>query len=313
MAAPVFVNAGVTGGVGFGSGFSNMGMPASRVNGNYLIGLAAVDTGTARTMAVSGGGGGWAVLGTPDVSSNGNSLVFYRVVDGTESAPTISWTGNDNGCGTILQYSGLYGASPFGNIQQSRLTSANATIAATAISSLASSNSLVLGFVVGGSASSITITSAPGGSWTLDHSNSAGLAKLVAYDNPSVATQGSSGPSFSITFNTAAKWMAYQIELQSQAPTSEVDITASAALGISQAVTLDTFASISAALSLGISEAVTFADTQNLTASPALGVSESALVQLERDLTAAAAVGITMAAQLRAAKTGAQPVVCITT
>jgi hypothetical protein len=312
MAAPAFVNVGATGGVGFGTGFSNMGMPASRVNGNILIGIATASNGTARTMAVSGGGGGWAVLGTPDVSANGSSLVFWRIVDGTESTPTISWTGNDNGDGLIFQISGDYSADPLGHIHQSALTSANVTMTDSGIT-LQRNDSLVLGIVVGGPSSSITVSSAPGGSWSTAADNNTGLGKLVAYYNSSVATAGSASPAFSVTFNTSAKWMAYTVEIGSVAPVTEYDITASPALGISQATTISTEVNIAASASLGLSEACSFGNEQDLTAAPALGVSEAAAVQLERDLSAAPSIGVSMAAQVRAANPSAQPVVCITT
>jgi hypothetical protein len=70
-----------------------------------------------------GGGGGWTVIGTPDVSTNGNSLVAYRIVDGSgEQHLSFSWTGNDNGVGVILQYSGDFSSNPIGNIHQNALS-----------------------------------------------------------------------------------------------------------------------------------------------------------------------------------------------
>jgi hypothetical protein len=233
MAAPTFVNFGAVGGVGFGSSFSNMGLPASRVNGNILIMCATVTTGTARTMAVSGGGGGWTVIGTPDVSANGNSLVAYRIVDGSESAPVVSWTGNDNGVGVILQYSGDFSSNPIGNIHQNALTVSNATMTESGIT-LARTNSLVIAIVVGGGPN--TISAAPGGSWTQDQVNTAGLGSLAIWDNPSVSTQGSHSPSFSVTFNNASKYMAYTIEIASQAPITPVAAAGAVGLTMTAAV-----------------------------------------------------------------------------
>jgi hypothetical protein len=234
MAAPAFVNFGAVGGVGFGTGFSNEGLPASRVNGNILIIVATVANGTARTMAISGGGGGWSIIGTPDVSTNGNSLVAYRIVDGTEAAPSITWTGNDNGCGVILQYSGDFSSNPIGNIHQNALSVANATMTESGIT-LARGNSLVLGIVLG-SGSPATISTPPGGSWTQDQVNTAGLGTLAVWDNSSVATQGSHSPSFSATMNFSAKWMAYTIEIASQAPITPVAAAGAVGLTMTAAV-----------------------------------------------------------------------------
>jgi hypothetical protein len=308
MAAPTFVNAGAMGGQAANTTVT-LPLPGSRVNGNLLVAFLqfAISNRTPTWPA------GWTSIANTNGAS-GSAACAYRYVDGTETACSPTWTGLANVDGRIYQYSGTLGSAPIGAHHETISSAGNTGSDAGATAT--SNNSLFI-LLLGGGNDTETRSSGPGGSWNTDSAwTTAGVGGVGAWSESTPSTVGSASDSSSFTMAGGAGgmlWSVFTIELLSEVAPTEAHITASPALGISQATTLTTSVSISASPSLGISEAVTFSDTQNLTASPALGLSEAAAVQLERDLVASAALGVSMAAQVRAAKIGAQPVVCITT
>ncbi|PPC98351.1 MAG: hypothetical protein CTY35_05365 [Methylotenera sp.] len=86
-------------------------LPTSLVNNNLLIG--AVFSGSVATTHIWPAG--WTVI---DNSTSGSYTrsVAYRIVDGTESSPSVSWsTGSANARALCLQYSGILATYPVGD------------------------------------------------------------------------------------------------------------------------------------------------------------------------------------------------------
>lgn len=109
MANPSYVNAGTVVTTGSGTSLAPT-LPGSRTNNNLLIAFVAVNA-TGKTFSV---GGGWTVDETVNTTHHSVARVS-RLVDGTEAAPTISWTGNAAGNAWIAQFTGNAAASYFGN------------------------------------------------------------------------------------------------------------------------------------------------------------------------------------------------------
>jgi len=124
---PTFVNDSGTNGATSG----NAGAPAlvgSRTNGNLLIAFAQINTG-GQTVTVSGAG--WT-LGATHSDANASAAWAWRMVDGTETAPTFNWTTNAVHHQRMFQFRDTHPTAPIG---------------ATAVASGASANLLINGGV----------------------------------------------------------------------------------------------------------------------------------------------------------------------
>jgi hypothetical protein len=296
MTAPVFVNAGAVASRSFANNITPA-LPGSRVNGNLLIVFVNASTiGEARTFNFPGG---WTVIGTPIANANGNSALAFRYVDGSETAPAItmsgvSFGGADDVNAVVYQYTGVVATNPIGNTHSTGPPgSSNATISESGIV-LQRNNSLVLGLVTGGGSSGATVVTPPSGYTAESNINTGGM--LLLYDDSSASAAGASSPAFSITLSRSTRYMAWSIELASEALVTEVDITAAPALGISQATTVDTARSVIAAPDLGVSEAATLTTFQSLTASMGLGIDEAASFDEALHVAASISLGIGEAA-----------------
>jgi hypothetical protein len=110
---PTFVNAGAM--TSFTAAASGIpALPGSRVNGNLLIALCRINTSGVGTTSVSAG---WTIGASVNQSVNNRStIVAYRYVTGSETAPTFtSSLGTVSFEAQILQYTGVVASTPFGN------------------------------------------------------------------------------------------------------------------------------------------------------------------------------------------------------
>ncbi len=89
------------------------GLPASRVNGNIL--LAVCSTGNNATHTWSGTG--WNKIGG-NINSGASftTSIGWCIVNGSESAPTISWTGSAGVVALVWQLSGAHPTQTFTNL-----------------------------------------------------------------------------------------------------------------------------------------------------------------------------------------------------
>ncbi len=89
-------------------------LPGGRSNGNLLIAHVQVQA-SGKTIAVSGGA--W-VIGDRDSTGNQSAAWAWCLVDGTEVAPTFSWTGAAACEIIILRFSGNATPTPIGSIAE---------------------------------------------------------------------------------------------------------------------------------------------------------------------------------------------------
>lgn len=108
-------------------------LPASRVSGNILIAVCISKNNASHTWS----GTGWAKIGN-NVNSGASftSSIGWRIVDGSEGQPTISWTGSADAAAIIYQLSGAKATQPFSNINTNAGTTS--THSATGITGSAS-------------------------------------------------------------------------------------------------------------------------------------------------------------------------------
>jgi hypothetical protein len=116
---PSFVNATTTNGA-TGATAGAVTLIGSRVNGNLLIAYVAVNGG-GKTFAV---GGGWTI-GAQINDANSSAAWAWRIVDGTEAAPTFSWTGAATWHGKMIQFTDNHASSPIGTVLSATGASAN--------------------------------------------------------------------------------------------------------------------------------------------------------------------------------------------
>jgi len=191
--AIAYVNAGATA-VGGGVTSVSVPLPASRVNGNLLI--AVVSSGSYLTTHVWPAD--WNVLDNTSVNYHTRS-VAWRVVDGTESAPNVSWsTGAANARVVCFQYSGVLSDEPIGDYTSK--SNSTSTHTSNSIVSIGINSAAIYLDV---SENSSTLTNPSG--WTQNYTNNAtgvgfsvGIKQLtggVGTTSGNTSSAGSSGDS----------------------------------------------------------------------------------------------------------------------
>jgi hypothetical protein len=136
-AGPKFVNSG--GGTLFNSTSATGVLPSSRVNGNLLLAHLSVGSAT----AVPAWPAGWTVIETWTIGTQTGSKA-YCYVTGSETAPTVTWTGTAAGMIQIVQISGAAPSSPIGSSSHNSASSASVTCSTITTTR---ANSLVLNFI----------------------------------------------------------------------------------------------------------------------------------------------------------------------
>lgn len=205
MAAPTWLNSGARNSQSAATSVVPA-LPASRVNGNILI--AHVGTDTNATHSISGSG--WQALGSSgSPASTWRSSLWWRVVDGTETAPTISWTGSVANFGQIYQFTreNFDKTAPFGTVQ-SPSTGSTSTHTSTGFNTTRN-NSLAI-YIDGADVN--TAMAQPTG-WTerVDNGSATGSSRNVM-GTKAVANSGTGTGNISVT-GAAAYWVQWQLEL----------------------------------------------------------------------------------------------------
>src|SRR5262245_3130673 len=103
MAIPSFVNQGTRVSQSFGATITPP-LPASITTGNLLLAIVSgFVAGGARDYTWPAG---WTEI-LKHESTGSNTTIAYRIATGSDSAPTVTWTGgNTSADGKILQYTG---------------------------------------------------------------------------------------------------------------------------------------------------------------------------------------------------------------
>jgi len=123
---PGFVNSPVTNGTaGVASGGPTL--VGSRVNGNVLIAWIMTLAGTGGGGKTFSVGGGWTI-GDQQQDANTSAAWAWRLIDGTEAAPTFTWSGACSYHARMYQFSGNDLSAPIGNKLKAQGASANLII-----------------------------------------------------------------------------------------------------------------------------------------------------------------------------------------
>lgn len=207
MTAQAYLNVG-TRSQSAGATSQTPSLPGSRTNGNLLIAQAWSKNNATHSIS----GTGWAAIPGLSQTNSGASMTtswWYRLVDGTEGAPTISWTGSV-ACGAqVIQFLrddestppfGFVGTPSTGTTSTHTSTGQNTTY----------NNSLVIYLDV---CAANTAIATPSG-WTerFDAGSATGASRNAG-GTKSVATSGTGSGNISVTGGAAA-WVQVQIELR---------------------------------------------------------------------------------------------------
>lgn len=165
--------------------------PGSRVNGNLLIACTTIASSRSPSWSA-----GWTPIGS------GNEFA-YCVVTGSETDPTVTWTGSSTQTGRILQY-GIVNASPVGATNENQAQTGT-TASCTAITTTAN-NSLCVAIIIG-----LTGTPTTPSGFTSDTTQTGNMALRAA--SVLVPTSGSSSGAVSSTV-TSGIWRVCLLELK---------------------------------------------------------------------------------------------------
>lgn len=201
-----FVSRGVRGSQSLGTSVafsSTLGLPKNRATNDILIGVVTVNS----DITPINWPGGWTVIDTSH-RSGASTSVAYLFVDGSETAPTVTWTGNASATGMIAEYRGvLSGASAIGN---HATNNGNSTTASCNSPVTTSPNSKILALLDGTNS-------------TFNGTNEAtGYGVIAAEQNidlsdADVVAQGGTATNFSLTLSPSQTWTVILVELRSAA------------------------------------------------------------------------------------------------
>ena len=203
MTAPSFVNAGTYATTTAAS--ITPALPGSRVTGNLLLAYAHVSSTSASTWTTPSG---WTLAASLGQGSFRPTLVCYRYVDGTETAPVFAVSPTAQCTAQVLQYSGAVASSPIGGVSSS--TSTANPVTCPAITSTAA-NSLAVNLVVVGTSAAIGVSSG----WTLETSTNSSSGSPTVSDL-TIASAGSSSGATSVSASVA-NCDNFIVEIRSQA------------------------------------------------------------------------------------------------
>ena len=201
MAVPSLVNSG-----GINSGNSTTAsapLPGSRVNGNLL--LAFFQTGSA-VKTFGSLTSGWT-FATAQVDGPSSSVrLAWRYVDGSETAPSVSWTGSTIWHAECIQLTGVQAVTPIGN---TGTNSGNGTT--ISLSGLTSSqdNSLVVAALFEGAGATSAIPLPISWSSLTVFTDGNACDRLIG---GSLVDSGSTAENISVTISTG-DWQAIGIEV----------------------------------------------------------------------------------------------------
>ncbi|PBB21129.1 hypothetical protein CK219_00375 [Mesorhizobium sp. WSM4313] len=134
---PKVVNSG--GGVVANAASITPSLPGSRVNGNLLLAYCSITSATATAVWPAG----WNVIENWTIGTQNGSKA-WRYVDGTETDPTITWTGSTGSMAQVIQISGVDQSNPIGASSHNSASSASVTCATITTSR---ANSLVVNYL----------------------------------------------------------------------------------------------------------------------------------------------------------------------
>src|ERR1035437_2496656 len=286
MTSPSFVNVSTLAYSGYATDLT-LNLPASRVNGNLLIGIITTQGSPTLTWP-----GGW----TPIDSSptDGNTSYAYCYVTGSETAPDVTWSGGQNANGIIVQYTGVAASSPIGAKNQNQDFSYGAiSVTDAGITTTAADSTVAL--IVSTLYNPVPATIS---GYTQEASVTSAAPPIALYD-VAMSTLGSTSTAVSASIGSFAGYQFYGFEILGEAG-GETDLAATNdSLGVRMAVTLEDERQLSAAApGLGVRMAAALERERQLTDHPVLGVRMAVTLERERQLTDHPVLGVRMAVTL---------------
>lgn len=194
MAGPTRVNVGAYQNQGFGTSITPA-LPASLVVGNILIGV--VFNGGALTWPA-----GWTPIDSYAVTNFFGAYAWYRVT-GTDSAPTITWSGNNSADAVILQYTGCTAGNPIGATNKQNDAAATTSTFLGGNLTTTAPNSMVVDIEMDNQPTLATPASYAAVSGPSNHMLFAEIGEAVIGATPAI----------SYGLGNAGFWMDFQVEL----------------------------------------------------------------------------------------------------
>jgi hypothetical protein len=178
-------------------------LPASRVNGNLLIAVCGTKNNATHTTATAE----WNKIDQRNSGTGWTLSLFWKLVDGTDSAPVITWTGSVANFAIQFQYTGGAPSNPIGAFLANNGTGSphtNAGLVATRDESQV--------IYLGGATANTAYGTSTGWTENADAGSATGATRHVAGRRNATINTGASSGSISISGATGA-WVLYQVEL----------------------------------------------------------------------------------------------------
>jgi hypothetical protein len=209
MALPAFVSQGAQSTSASATSLAPA-LPGTRTNNNVMIAFVTVSA-TGKTFSA---GGGWTLFDSIN-TGNMSGAYFWRLVDGAEAAPTISWTGLAACQAQIFQYSGNDTTTPLGT--GNKATANSSTTLTIASLATGAANTKLLALMAASTSQTIAAPSAsagiaPYGNYTnvTNNASANGSTRIVHGDIPD---SGDSSDAISVTI-TSANWVSFGVEVR---------------------------------------------------------------------------------------------------
>jgi hypothetical protein len=175
------------------------GLPTGRVNGDIMLGVCFVNA--SKTFSV---GGGWTIA---DTTADGNACVFWRLVDGSEAAPTISWSGAAAAAASgLIMFRGNSTTDAIGNIAKNNGT--GTTLSLTAVTTTRNCSVCMTWLMADASNQTVGL---PSTYVNIGPANSVNGSNRACYKQ--VQLNGTSPANISVAI-TSATWQAFQVEVR---------------------------------------------------------------------------------------------------
>jgi hypothetical protein len=201
---PTFVNATTTSGATSGTSGSAT-LVTSRVTGNLLIALIETQGGP-KTFSV---GGGWTIGGT-QADSTMSSAWAWRYVDGSEAAPSFTWTGSNAWHSKMLQFHNVASTSAPGAFAS---TSGTGTAVSQSGITTSLDNSRVLALLFARTAQT-GVAGIGLGSYSVIGTPFSDSFLTDIQGSTTVAASGGVSPTLSTTLTVSSVWHTHLVELK---------------------------------------------------------------------------------------------------
>lgn len=199
-------------------------LPTTRTNGDLLIAIC----GSKNNATHSVSGTGWTKIAQVNSGANWTVSLCWLIVNGSEAAPTISWTGSVACFAHVIQYSGT-SATPFGASNSN--TGTTSTHSCTQITTTGS-NSMVV--YLDGAAANTALATPSGWTENNDSGSTTGATRDTA-GSKTIASSGTGSGDISVTGANDA-WVMWQYELLS--PATDLVVQDSAHAHTADSITL---------------------------------------------------------------------------